>query len=319
MWLDAEAPFKGRTTVYTQRRHERSVRNPVRKIREYNQRSAKTRNHSSRSPVIMSSCHISAFCTITTHRQMVLHRPIPSAAAPAFDPSTAFPLRVYAHYQCALNGASGIITTADIRAPAPYDNDILPVGSVIYVAGTIIIRTDGERSLIDANHIDVLPLREPLSTHPDLASRFPAPLVHGMGAIVGKHSTTSSDAWLFPLTISQFMRNDINTFQIALRPPPPSRFHVTHMLPRCLINPHHFHWQNAQFPRLGSFVFFNGIIVRVQQSGTVVVEVDAFYHKFSFGHLSTIERCPNIFEGSILRLRPTRPNPDEADSETETE
>jgi hypothetical protein len=74
MWLDAEAPFKGSTAVYTQRRHERSVRNPVRKIREYNQSRAKRRSLSSRSPVIMSSCHISAFCTITTHRQMVLHR-----------------------------------------------------------------------------------------------------------------------------------------------------------------------------------------------------------------------------------------------------
>jgi hypothetical protein len=88
---------------------------------------------------------------------------------------------------------------------------------------------------------------------------------------------------------------------------------------RCLINPHHFVWQNTEFPRIGTFVFFNGIIVRVQPSGTVVVEADAFYHKFSFGRLGTIERCPNVFEGSVLRLRPTRPQPEERGSETETE
>jgi hypothetical protein len=57
----------------------------------------------------------------------------------------------------------------------------------------------------------------------------------------------------------------------------------------------------------------------MQLSGTVVVEADAFYHKFSFGRLDTIERCPNVFEGSVLRLRPTRPRPGERRSETETE
>lgn len=147
---------------------------------------------------------------------MILHRPIPSAAAPTFDHNTSFPLRVYTHYQCALFGELGILTIADIRAPTPYDDDILPVGSVVYIVGTIIIRTDREHSLIDADHIDVLPLKEPLSTHPDLVLKFPAPQIHGIGAIIGECSTTSSNVWLFPVSVSQFMRNEINTFQIVL-------------------------------------------------------------------------------------------------------
>ena len=160
---------------------------------------------------------------------MILHRLIPSAAAPTFDRNTSFPLHVYTHYQCALFGELGILTIADIRAPVPYDDDILPVGSVVYIVGTIIIQTDGEHSLIDADRINVLPLREPLSTHPDLASKFPAPQIHGIGAVVGEHSTTSSDTWLFPVTVSQFMRNDINTFQIALRLRPPRFLAATNL------------------------------------------------------------------------------------------
>jgi hypothetical protein len=237
----------------------------------------------------MAACHVAAFFRVGKHHRFALYRELPVSPVVSSERASSTALQPFVQYECSILSFAGPISLADVRPPTPFEGEVIPNGTIVYVDGTIFIREAQDRSFIDATQLTVIV--PPTSTPP---SSYPAGYFDGVGRVEGPYVTVPSGAWLFPLTVSQFVRNHSHSFKIGYSFSPSFPCFSISFFFSCLINKQHFHWQNSDVPPTGTVVYFSGHALPVENSPIVVLEVDAFFFDFSFQKLPSIEPPPNV-------------------------
>jgi hypothetical protein len=159
----------------------------------------------------MSSCQITAFFHVKEHLQFTLYQLRPTHP-------TSSDLQIFPHYHCSLHSLPEPIGNADIRALNPFEGCLIPDGTIIFVVGTIAIRPGCTESTIDATELTVVSLPTTVTDTPDPSSQicYPSAYFNGVGCIDSDYFTIPSGTWVFPITVSQFVRDGIHTFRLVL-------------------------------------------------------------------------------------------------------
>ena len=165
----------------------------------------------------MGGCHIAAFFRVGGDYRFTLYRMLPTSEQSSSPRTPTTEMHAYIHYHCTVQSFAGPITTADIRPPTPFEGELIPEGTIIYVDGTVFIRGAQEKSLVDAAQLCVIcPSPTPTTDTPLAPQRsYPAAYFNGVGSFDNRYVHVASGAWIFPVTVSQFVRDTIHTFKIG--------------------------------------------------------------------------------------------------------
>jgi hypothetical protein len=159
----------------------------------------------------MSSCCVVGFFCLARGNRIRVNRPNRNGNTRSTSSSTG---TWYAHYDTTIACLKDTFCPVDLRVYCPLTDDILPDNSVAFVIGKVFIQTGEQRSLIDAIHLNVFPGDVSCPTYQSTVPQFTYSFVYGIGSVSGEHQVLNDRSRVFPVSISEYLRDQMKSFQI---------------------------------------------------------------------------------------------------------
>ena len=167
----------------------------------------------------MSYCDVTGFFRIAGGLRIALYSQHPyiagASSAESSTPSSQDGLLRFAHYNSTISTAGKPVAFADIRAPQPINDDIIPTKAVVFLIGSVFLQSGHRPSIIDANFMQVFPGDVNAPMYHNAVPRFPATYIDAIGTVSRRHTVLQDGSKAFTLSISQFVRDSVKTFKLA--------------------------------------------------------------------------------------------------------
>ena len=157
----------------------------------------------------MSCCEITGFFCIARGNRLRINKPLRGPSA-----STASTGTWYALYDSTISCVNESFASAELRVYSPPSEVIHPDGSIVFVIGKSFIQTGQNCSLIDVSHMHVLPSDISSPDYQDRAPGFSHSFVSCIGLVCGEHNVLDDRSRVFPVAISEYVRDEIKSFQV---------------------------------------------------------------------------------------------------------
>ena len=134
--------------------------------------------------------------------------------APAADHT---PISIYTHYKSTISSTTHGLLDVSIRSPTPLQGNLIPHNAFVFVVGPVCVRNEGEPSVLDADHMEIIPADAgpPLATDESLFAQFPASNIDAVGVLADGSYRMPDRSYVLPITITQFVRSGVHSFRIA--------------------------------------------------------------------------------------------------------
>ena len=159
----------------------------------------------------MSSCHIDGFFAIANGNRARVNKPFhnPTTTATAGSPGTW-----YTYYDTTITCITQVFAAAQIRVYSPPGEPIFPDQTVVFLIGKLCIQPGTPQAFIDATHIRPIPGDPSDPNYEDRVPDFPNSHVDGVGIVSGQHEVLEDRSRVFPVTVSEYVREEVKSFQI---------------------------------------------------------------------------------------------------------
>lgn len=157
----------------------------------------------------MSSCEITGFFCVARGNRLRVNKPIRGPS-----PTSASAGTWYALYDSTVSCMNDSFASAELRVYSPPSEAIHPDGSIVFVIGKAFIQTGQNRSLIDVSHMHVLPGDVTSPDYQDRAPGFRHSFVSAIGSVCGEHNVLDDRSRVFPVAVSEYVRDEVKSFQI---------------------------------------------------------------------------------------------------------
>ena len=127
------------------------------------------------------------------------------------------PILIYIHYKSRISCTTHGLLDMSIQSPTPLQGNLIPHNAFISVVGPVCIRNIGECSVLNADHMEIIPANAgpPLTTNESLFAQFPASNIDAVGILADGSYRMPDQTYILPITISQFVCSGIHYFCIA--------------------------------------------------------------------------------------------------------
>ena len=132
-------------------------------------------------------------------------------------PADHTPISIYTHYKSRISCTTHSLLDVSIQSPTPVQGNLIPHNAFVFVVGPVCVRNVGERSVLDADHMEIIPADAgpPLATDESLFAQFPASNIDAVGIIADGCYRMLDQTYILPITITQFVRSGVHSFCIA--------------------------------------------------------------------------------------------------------
>ena len=160
---------------------------------------------------VMSSCHVNGFFTVAKGNHARMNKPFrnPTTTSTAGSPGTW-----YTYYDTTVTCITQVFLPAQIRVYSPPGEPIFPDETVTFLIGKLSLQAGASRALIDATHIRAIPGDPSDATYEDRVPNFPNSHIDGVGVVSGKHEVLEDRSRVFPVSMSEYVREEVKTFQV---------------------------------------------------------------------------------------------------------
>lgn len=159
------------------------------------------------------SCHIAGFFALA-HGSCIRVNKV-SRQAPATN-ATAQGGTWYALYDTTLTCVKDVFVAAQLRVYSPSNDVIHPDNSVAFVIGKVCLQPGVNRALIDATHMHIKPGDVSSEDYEDTIPSFPQSYLFSVGSVTGQHEGLEDRSRVFPVTLSEYVRDEVKHFQVML-------------------------------------------------------------------------------------------------------
>jgi hypothetical protein len=166
----------------------------------------------------MSYCDVTGFFRIAGGLQIALYQQHPYITGVS-SPETSTPsqdgLLRFTHYNSTISATSKPVAFADICAPDPINNDIVPTKAMVFLIGSVFLQSGSCPSIIDATFMQIFPGDVNAPMYHNTVPRFPATYIDAIGTVSRRHTILQDGSRAFTITISQFVRDSIKRFKLT--------------------------------------------------------------------------------------------------------
>jgi hypothetical protein len=180
----------------------------------------------------------------------------------------------HAHYTSSVQCIDGTCLPANIRIYSPM-NDIPHADNTIAFVYARAHVTNDSMVLMDASHVVPCPGNPKDETYEDSVPDLPHPFVIALGHVSGKASHFPEGSHTFPLTVSDYVRDNtqmstIRYVDLYFMP----LFHHSTLFQSTVFNSARPRWKNTNIPFPGTIVLVIGQCARVLDRGTLAVDIE---------------------------------------------
>jgi hypothetical protein len=180
----------------------------------------------------------------------------------------------HAHYTSSVQCIDGTCLPTNIHIYSPMNNIPQADNTIAFVYARTHVTNDS-MVLMDASHVVPCPGNPKDETYEDSVPDLPQPFMIALSHVSGKASHFPEGSCTFPLTISDYVRGNmqmstIRYVDLYFMP----LFHHSTLFQSAVFNSARPRWKNTNIPFPGTIVLIVGQCARVLDRGTLAVDIE---------------------------------------------
>jgi hypothetical protein len=179
----------------------------------------------------------------------------------------------HAFYVTSVQCADSSALPGELRIYSPMNDVLHPDHTIAFVHARAHITANGHVQL-DASHLIRFPGDPEDESYENSIPDFPYPLIIALGNVSSRHSHTPNGSRVFPMSVSDYVRDSVQSSNIASVP---FLFHetvITYVVHSCLFNSERPRWKNTNVPYPGTIIHVVGVCSHVTQDGLLALDVE---------------------------------------------